>query len=238
MQLPELTMPVMGDLVWPIVGGVPLVELFAAPALLLAIIVAHIIYYVRLRGSDGQQVIALSDLSDLDAGKCAALHEKLTLVEAWGEEFDARKRVATRRPLMMMPLRAFAAVQGATVHHATSQHIVDRVIRTPLICAEDLIVDGSSQFLGPVKVGGDLIVRGEGTFAQVVVVNGIHKNEGEAQFAVGVLAKGDTYVTGSITIGSDRSEGWAALREFALRTRLRLNGRIVTARAVQLRAAA
>ena len=239
MQLLEFHLPVTGALSWPIAGGAPLIEMFAAPALLLAIIVVHIIYYFRLRGSDGQQVIALSDLSDLDPAKCAALGEKLTLVKSWGEEFDARNRVAERtHTLLMMPLTPLPAQRGATVYHATSQRLVDRLIRTPLICAEDLVVDGSSQFLGPVKVGGDLIVRGEATFAQVVVVNGVLKIEGEAQFAVGVLAKGDTFVTGSITIGSDRGEGWAALREFALRTRLRLNGRIVTARAVQLREAA
>jgi hypothetical protein len=238
MQLLESNIRALGDLSWQIVDSEPLLEMFAAPALLLAIIAAHIVYYFRWRSSDGQQVITLCDLSDLDPAKCGALGGELTLVEAWGEEFDARKRVATRKPMMMMPLRAYAAVGGTIVHHAESLLVVDTVIRTPIICGEDLIVDGSSQFLGPVKVGGDLIVRGDATFAQAVVVNGILKIEGDAQFAVGVLTKGDTHVTGSLTIGSDRGEGWAALREFALQKHLRLNGRIVTARAVQLREAA
>ena len=230
-MLSDFTLPAMGTQL------AVLVELFAAPVLLLAIIAAHVLYYFRLRSSDGQQVIALSDLTDLNPGQCASLGERLTFVEGWGEEYDARSRRTTRAE-MMMPLRSFAVSSGATAHHADSQRIADCVVRTPLICAEDLVIDGSTQFLGPVKVGGDLVVRGVATFSQAVVVNGALKVEGEAQFALGILAKGDTFVSGSLTIGSDLGEGWAALRHFALRNRLRLNGRLVSARVIELKAAA
>lgn len=234
-MLPDVTLPVMGTQMAAQVAV--LAEIFAAPVMLLAIIAAHVLYYFMTRGSDGQQVIALSDLTDLNPGKCASLRERLTLVEGWGHEYDARSR-GTTRAQMMMPLRSFGVSSGATAHHADSQRIADCVVRTALICAEDLVVDGSTQFLGPLKVGGDLVVRGVATFSQAVVVNGVLKVEGEAQFALGVLAKGDTFVSGSLTIGSDCGEGWAALRHFALGKRLCLNGRLVSARAIQLKAAA
>jgi hypothetical protein len=207
-------------------------HLMAAPLLLLIIIIAHWVYFRLHRQSDGQQVIELCDLSDLDPSKCSALDEQLTLIEASCVEFDARDR--TEVPVRLSAPRDEPAAGGQVFRYASAQLIENRVVSTPLICAEDLVVDGATEFLGALKVGGDLVVRGNATFFRPVVVNGVLKVEGEAIFAVGVLAKGEAFVSGLITIGSERGKGWAALHELALRTRLRLNGRVVATRAVQI----
>lgn len=197
-------------------------RLAIGPAILAAIFIAHWIYFRARRASDGQQVILLDELVN-----------QPTLLSSPGVSFDAQSRsliVAT------LPPRPIVIGFDRTSHRSSDPfHVGDETVGGVLICADDLVCEGVSRFLGAVKVGGDLIVTGDASFAAAVIVNGVLKIEGTAHFAEGVLAKKETFVAGGITIGSKDGAGWASLGELILGERLGLNGDIVASRAVQLK---
>lgn len=209
----------------------------AAPTLMLVILLTNWVYHLLKRTSDGQQKIEIGDMSNLNTASCAALREQLTLIQARNIEFQAQTRKA-RAFALALPEQFFRASRGEFLRCADRHVVKDRSVVSPLICADDLVTEGNSHFFEPVKVGGDLVVKGNATFFEVVVVNGVLKVEGDAHFAVGVVAKGDTFVSGTMTIGSEDNQGWAALRRFAMGDLLRLNGSVVASSAVQLREAA
>ena len=197
-------------------------RLVAAPALLAMILLAHVVYYRRHRTSDGQQVIRLVALADEPA-----------MIAADGSRFDPQARKII--PAILPPRPRFLGLDRRKRRSAAPHRVADTVVPGVLICADDLVCDGDSRFLGAVKVGGDLIVNGNAIFAAPVIVNGVLKIIGSAQFTDGILAKGDTFVAGAIAIGSADRAGWAALGQVALGERLDLHGQIVASNAVQLR---
>gem|GEM_PF-3271320 len=191
-------------------------RLAAAPLMLAAILAVHLLYYRRHRASDGQQVIALT-----------ALVDEPVMIAAAGTSFDPRSRRSG--PATLPPRPRFLGLDRRKHRHAPPHRVADTVVPAVLICADDLVCEGDSRFLGAVKVGGDLIVTGHAIFAAPVIVNGVLK------FTDGVLAKGDTFVAGAIVIGSAGRSGWAALGQIELGERLDLHGEIVASTALQLR---
>lgn len=198
------------------------IRLSAAPALLAMILLAHVAYYRRHRASDGQQVIALTPLA-----------EEPALIAADSSSFNPQTRTVAPTTLPSRP--CFLGLDRRKRRAAEPHRVADTVVPGVLICADDLVCDGDSRFLGAVKVGGDLIVNGHAIFAGPVIVNGVLKISGSAQFTDGILAKGDTFVAGAIAIGSADRPGWAALGQIALGERLDLHGQIVASNAIQLR---
>jgi hypothetical protein len=212
-------------------------SVLAGPVLLTIIVIVHWAWFRLHLSSDGQQHVELVDLSDLSTKSCAGVHQRLTLLAATNKEFNAAERSSTDI-LFRLPEVNFAQPTHEILRIQTSRVLENCDTAERLICGEDLDIRGTCHFLGAVKVGGDLIVRGNAVFFGAVIVNGVIKIHGAAHFAEGVVAKGETFVTGDLSIGSPGRKGWAALSEFALASRLRLNGRIVTTRAVQIRKAA
>jgi hypothetical protein len=195
------------------------------PVLLFAIFGIHFVYYRKALQVDGQQVIALDDLTNLTASVGGT-----SVIQADNVQFCRLDDLATAYRL---PAGQRADASGLVATRATrrferSISIANKDVAMPLICAEDLLAEHNALFRAPVKVGGDLTVRGEVTFDQTVVVNGALKVEGHAHFSRGLIVKGDTLVTGDITIGTRDNKGWAVFRKLSFSRRLRLNGHVIT----------
>lgn len=196
---------------------------FYGPLLLAAVFFVHLFYYRRSLRSDGQQVVAIADLTDF---RHAAIDHSVLWAE--GMEFCALEGSASTCQLPTAPAPVPLMTGGPKMRFEESLEIGRRNLMQTIICAEDLIANDHAHFYKPVKVGGDLIVRGTAYFDQTVVVNGSLKVEGHAIFARGIVAKGETLVTGDITIGTREIKGWAVLRSLTLVSRLRLNGQLIS----------
>lgn len=209
--------------------GIELRFLFG-PALLLAIFGIHFFYYRKALKVDGQQVIALDDLTSLTQSVAG-----VSVVQGDGVQFCRINDVAMtyQLPQARRYDRDAPMAHRALRRFENSVTVMHKEVAMPLICAEDLVTE-TACFRAPVKVGGDLTVRGEVTFDQTVVVNGALKVEGHAHFSRGLIVKGDTLVTGDITIGNRDNKGWAVFRKLSFSRRLRLNGHVITDQDLQL----
>ena len=216
------------------------VDLYAraavAPAILLAILVVHGAYFFLNRGRNGQQAIALDDLTSLGHLRSGRVND-FTVVNADRKEFDAATRT-TSEALFALPPYAVPASTRGPYRFNEARRFVDVQVRHTLICGDDVELAGRTIFFHPLKVAGDLLIEGHAIFLQPVIINGVLKVRGQAHFAAGVISKGDAMIRGSIAIGSDSQPSWAVVRELALEQRLKLNGTIIAARAVELKRAA
>jgi hypothetical protein len=209
-----------------------------APLLLVGIFLIHFVYYRRHMRTDGQQVVAIADFTGPGASRSEPGASPYSVFEGAGVELSASDERTSfcRLPFAADRGRARAGLRAQ--RHEISTRYSDQDVKDPLICGEDLAVDGTTLFHEPVKVGGDLTIGGEATFEHVVIVNGVLKVEGSAHFANGLVVKGDALVTGDLFIGSRDRRSWAVVRRLTIANRLRLNGRLVSEQDIQLMKAA
>jgi hypothetical protein len=206
--------------------------LCATPALLvIEIILAHALYYLRQKPTVAQQVIAFP--ASGEKGHLAAHGETLA-----GAGF-ARPAAEGKVPL--------ATVKGYRLTHeapafarktiSDSYIIEDEACTASLICMEDLIVPGNTRFHGPVKVVGDLLIDGDAIFEQPVIVDGYVRLNGSARFQRGLVVKSDLIAGGALEIGAWGHEGWAVARLLQLSGELALNGKLIATEGIRMGAA-
>ncbi|MBA3526956.1 MAG: hypothetical protein M3438_09035 [Pseudomonadota bacterium] len=207
-----------------------------AAGILLVIFIVHALYFASRKASDGQQRIALDDLTDL-SGAGSGCTAGLTVVHGVRQQFDARTRNSTPAVLALPDMDAPPSA-GLPLRIRGAKLFSNEQVLQTLICDDDLTVRDSVLFFQPLKIAGDLIVEGDAIFLQPVIVNGVMRVTGTAHFAAGVVAKGDAMIEGALAVGSDCEPGWAVIRELGLEHRLKLNGTLVAGRAVEFRRAA
>lgn len=222
-------------------------EMLMPVALLAVVFLVHLVYYRRHRDADTQQVIAIADLTG--ASPSAAPVERLTIGSARPSQATrllegAHVALTSRDQVVRLGVMPFGEAASGNAHSPGRAYAIralrasDRPYAEALICADDLLVEGNSIFLAPVKVSGDLIIAGEAVFHQPVVVNGYVKVAGSARFEKGLLIKADAIVTGDVTIGCFERKGWAVARTLQLQGTLRLNGSVVVEDGLHSRMAA
>lgn len=210
-------------------GAVQAIARDLVPAALLIVITAIHAFYYRLHlKRDCQQCVIVEDLAAVPIG---------TLVQANSTTFDAQQRTG-QTVCLDVPTYDLPASARPFARVAKTQRFAGGHVNQTVIFREDLELSGTSVFHRPLKVGGDLVILGDALFLAPVVVNGTLRVKGTAHFSAGVIAKDDALVRGTLNVGTDRSPGWAVLRDLLLARRLGLNGTIIAENAIQLKEAA
>lgn len=204
------------------------------PALLTVVYLLHAGWVLLHRKTDSQQQIALLDLNNLTNPADAKL-AGLTYVEGSHVSYAAPNRTVHDIELPDDAELLDVEKNVWRVRHALT--VKDDRVNSPLICDDELTVEGASVFNGAVKVNGDLNIEkgADVTFHEPVIVNGVFRLRGKAHFAQGILAKGDTLIEGTLAIGTKSRRGWAVMRQLGLQNEIHINGRIVAERAIAVK---